>query len=395
MYGEWRLPRCAGILTTPTLRPDGTILAKPGYDEKTQLFLADPPAVEIPEAPAKEDAIAALRFLSALLFEFPYADKYSRAVHLSAILSAVGRGGFMSAPMHVTRSHESGSGKSYFNDILSGIATGRLCPVIAAGKTEEETEKRLGAALIRGQSVISIDNVNGELAGDFLCQAVERPFLYVRPLGRSELCLIEPRSTLFLATGNNLILSGDLTRRALIATLDPAVPDPEDRTFTREPAKDVVAERGKYIAAALTILRSYIAAGRPDKPNRLGSFETWSDTVRGALVWLGEGDPVETLKTARNEDPRRVALRDILHTWKDAAGTGVASERTTAKLIEMAEGKIELRDALLAVAGYSGRIESKALGYWLRNNHGKIIDGMRLTNDGKLSRPRWWIDFAG
>ncbi len=65
-------------------------------------------------------------------------------------------------------------------DLAAVIATGRRCPVIAAGKTEEETEKRLGALLRDAVPVVSIDNVNGELGGDMLCQLMERPLVRVR-----------------------------------------------------------------------------------------------------------------------------------------------------------------------------------------------------------------------
>jgi putative DNA primase/helicase len=51
---------------------------------------------------------------------------------------------------------------------------------MAAGRTEEETEKRLGAALLAWQPLISIDNVNGELGGDALCQIIERPVVEIR-----------------------------------------------------------------------------------------------------------------------------------------------------------------------------------------------------------------------
>ena len=34
--GQWRLPRIAGVITTPTLRPDGSLLSEPGYDPETQ-----------------------------------------------------------------------------------------------------------------------------------------------------------------------------------------------------------------------------------------------------------------------------------------------------------------------------------------------------------------------
>ena len=62
-------------------------------------------------------------------------------------------------------------------------------PVIAAGN-EEETAKRLTGVMLTGQPLISIDNVNGELKGDFLCQAIEQHFLDIRPLGRSDIVRI-------------------------------------------------------------------------------------------------------------------------------------------------------------------------------------------------------------
>jgi hypothetical protein len=40
--GEWRFRKLTGVITTPTLRPDGTILSEPGYDPATQLAVARP-----------------------------------------------------------------------------------------------------------------------------------------------------------------------------------------------------------------------------------------------------------------------------------------------------------------------------------------------------------------
>jgi hypothetical protein len=42
--GEWKFPVVAGVLSTPTMRPDGTILDRAGYDAATQLLLIEPPA---------------------------------------------------------------------------------------------------------------------------------------------------------------------------------------------------------------------------------------------------------------------------------------------------------------------------------------------------------------
>jgi Bifunctional DNA primase/polymerase, N-terminal len=70
---RWRLPHVTGIITTPTLRPDGSLLADPGYDPETELYLSPgfqiPP---IPEHPTKDQALAALKLLIDLLSEFSF-----------------------------------------------------------------------------------------------------------------------------------------------------------------------------------------------------------------------------------------------------------------------------------------------------------------------------------
>ena len=98
-------------------------------------------------------------------------------------MTPVLRGAIRNAQLHVARAPTAGTGKSYLIDISSTISTGRPCPVISAGKTEEETKKRLSSILLTGQPIASIDNLNGELDGDFLCQIIERPRVQVRIRG--------------------------------------------------------------------------------------------------------------------------------------------------------------------------------------------------------------------
>jgi class 3 adenylate cyclase len=72
--------------------------------------------------------------------------------------------------MFIVRAHTPGTGKSYPVDVISAIATGRLCPVITASRSEEEIEKRLGAVVLGGASIVSLDNCTHDLSGDLLCQ---------------------------------------------------------------------------------------------------------------------------------------------------------------------------------------------------------------------------------
>ncbi|MFQ3894590.1 hypothetical protein [Sphingobium sp. R-7] len=397
--GEWLFPVIAGVITTPTLRPDGTILMHPGYDQQTRLLLVEPPKLPpIPEKPTKDDAIEALRTLNTLLVDFPFVDQASHSVALSAILTPVSRGAVSVAPLHATTAPVPGAGKSYVIDIASCIGTGEPAPVIAAAPKEEETEKRLVAALIGGQAIISIDNVNGQLGGDLLCQMIERPVVQPRILGSSKLVKIESRATCF-ATGNNIQLVGDMTRRVVVCSLDPGVERPELRRFKSNPRQTVMANRGKYIAAALTIMRSYAVAGYPDPCPPLASFEDWSKIVRSALVWLGCDDPCSTMEAARDDDPVMSSLRSVFGSWHKAIGN---VWKTAAEMKQVAESRLfdslshpELNEALKEVAeDRRGDIGAKQLGKFLARHKGRVVNGLKLKSkdDGHANVKLWSID---
>ncbi len=436
--GDWNVPEIVGCISTPTLRPDGSLLTQQGFDPMTRLLLVEPPAmppfptaVSIPDcfnglsqdADAnfadhfkgladllrREDAKQALALLKTLLVEFPFVDKVSLAVALSGLITPVVRGAFPVTPMHVARAAIAGSGKSYLWDISAAISIGQLMPVMAAGANEEELEKRLGAALMNGQPLISVDNVNGELGGDALCQAIERPIVDVRVLGKSENTRIESRGTSIFCTGNNILLRGDLTRRALTCTLDPELERPELRQFENDPIAMILENRGKYVAACLTIVRAYILAGRPNRAPKLASFEGWSDTVRSALIWLGEEDPVSSMEVAREEDPERVELTDMINAWADEFRVGYAERKTLAEVIETAEETSQQTYAgseepdhpeLLSILQQVSKtrrgqqLNNLALGFWMRKNKGKIVGGRRFASQPSKrgDSASWWLE---
>jgi putative DNA primase/helicase len=423
--GDWHVPTIVGCLSCPTLRPDGSLLTEQGFDPTTRLLLVEPPPMppfpqdadanfasyfsSLADLLRRQDALQALALLKELLVEFPFVDNVSRAVALSGIITPITRGAYSVVPLHVARAAIAGSGKSFLWDIASAIAIGQLMPVMAAGASEEELEKRLGASLMAGQPLISIDNVNGELGGDALCQAIERPIVDVRILGKSETVRIESRGTSIYCTGNNVMLRGDLCRRAITTTLDPEMERPELRQFKRDPIATILENRGKYIAACLTIVRAYILAGRPDRAPKLASFEGWSDTVRSALIWLGEADPVISMETSYDEDPERVELADMITTWADEIKVGFSNRKTIAEVIEVAEetsqqtygGSMqpdhpELLSILQQVTKTKRglQLNSLALGYWLRRNKGKIADGKRFARQPSKrgDGASWWIE---
>lgn len=210
-----------------------------------------------------------------------------------------------------------------------------------------------------------------------------------------------PTTITVMATGNNLVIDGDLVRRALICRLDAEMERPELREFNFSPIQTVTDNRAALVSAGLTIMRAYIAAGRPHQGPPLGSFEDWCRMVRDPLLWLGEADPTSTMERVRANDSKLRNLAVVLREWEASIGT----ERiTTSALIDRAleqhpgyrdaHGFIhpELREALLAVAAEKGGgLSATRLGYWLRANVGKVSGGRRVVRDDEgLHSGRAW-----
>jgi putative DNA primase/helicase len=399
MIGSWPFPPLYGVSGTPTLRPDGSVLATAGYDPATGLVLFDPPPMPpIPDRPTMRDALDALALLDGLLIEFPFANVASRSVAISMLMTPVLRGALAPAvPMHCITAPEAGTGKSYLQDIACYIAVGDRCAVLSVANEAAETEKRLIGAALTQQSIIALDNVSELLMGDFLCQVTERPLLQVRPLGTSDLIRIANTFTVF-ANGNNLTIGADQVRRTVQCALDANMETPEGRAFRANPIAMIRADRGKYVAACLTIARAYIAAGRPGRLPPSASYEGWSDTVRSALVWLNWPDPVETVASVRVQDPRRQARVAVFTAWATELQQGIGYR--TGELIALAEqyaggkrARPALWDALYSIAaprsGYQ-TIDPTALGVWLRDNKDTVAAGHKLTVDySDTRRPRW------
>jgi putative DNA primase/helicase len=86
------------------------------------------------------------------------------------------------------------------------IAAGHECPVISQGTNETEMEKRLGAAFITGDRMVSIDNCAHPLGGQLVCQVLTQLLVKVRVLGLSKMVTV-PNAATYFATGNNLTSS--------------------------------------------------------------------------------------------------------------------------------------------------------------------------------------------
>lgn len=174
--------------------------------------------------------------------------------------------------------------------------------------------------MLSGDPLVSLDNINGVLRSDLLCQAITAPAVKVRRLGASDPIEVSNVATWF-ANGNNLNLAGDVARRSILCRLDPGMERPEERVFSFDPVAVALDSRSEYVSAVLTLVKAFILAGSPDpglKP--FGSFETWCRMVRDPLVWVGCPDPCESREEILEADPDAAQLRALVLALNDRFG---------------------------------------------------------------------------
>lgn len=379
--GEWKAPILVGVVSCPTMRSDGTILQEPGYDAVSGL-LYDPAGIEfppVPDSPTQEQAKAALEVLYGPFREYQFPTRADRAVLLSACLTAVIRRNLPSAPLFAVDAPIAGSGKTLLCETVGIIAAGYKPTIISQGKTPEEDEKRLSSVLMAGDAVLVIDNCERPLGGDTLCSMLTQEIIASRVLGRSEVKRM-PTNALVMATGNNLEVVGDLGRRTLVCRIDTGKERPDQEPHGFSPADMALQARPELVIAALTVLRAYVVAGRPNTMTAMGSFENWN-IVREALVWLGEDDPTVTRERVIADDPKKGDLAELLDLWAEALGGRPVTLSEIAEEARLAGGPIADLHQALAGRTLKGVFNTRSVGRYLLRQKDRVVGGRVLRCD--------------
>jgi hypothetical protein len=329
---DWRFPILNGMVQTPTMRLDGSIVSVEGYDEQTGL-LFDFGGVKfgtVPEHPTFEDAKAALQRIKWLLAGFAFVpdegskQSSSLSAALALLLTTVVRRILQTSPLFLLSAAKPGEGKTLLAELNGIIATGKIPPHISYGGDDVENEKRMTSVLYRGDSLVNLDNVTVQIGGDFINSMLTQELVNARLLGGNEFVDL-PTNLAMTATGVNLAIRSDMNRRALRAYMDSGVPRPEERTNFADvingvdKLKDYArANRAQYVIDLLTVLRAFKVSGATiDVKTAWGSFEQWSNIIRKPLIWLGEPDPCDTRAEVREDDPVAETNKALVMAWRD------------------------------------------------------------------------------
>ncbi len=407
-HGSRNFRKLTAVTTAPTLRPDGSALDEPGHDSATGLMYVTTDAypLAVPSAPTVEQALDALAKLWHPIRLFPFADEVAIGVTLAAMLAACLRPALPTCPATGFDAPAAGTGKTLLAKCIGALATGGDVAVLPPTNEEDECRKRLFAALRGGSKVLLWDNVREPLGNSVIDSFLTSSLFADRVLGVSENVEL-PNRSLFLVSGNNLVLTGDTHRRILLARLDAQIEAPFKREFAFDPLTEVCNNRQALVVAALTVIRAYIAAGRPKvAKGRIASFELWDDLVRQPLCWLRErmmesgrdlkdlpmfDDPADSIDHAASENPETSKLAALLNAWIATFGTTPTSPaQAITKAYEEFGAQPVLFDALDEIAVQNSKLNVRILGRWLERHAGQLCTGLRLVLANKTNGLKRW-----
>ncbi|HOE43148.1 MAG TPA: hypothetical protein PLB25_16185 [Rhodoferax sp.] len=389
-----QLPVLNGLTRQPFLRPDGSLCTNSGYDSATGLYgVFDANDFDVPEMPSRRQAEEALTLLQGLLNEFSFASESDQSAALAAMLTAAIRSSFAAALMFHVRAPQIASGKTYLCEIITAFASPQPGSPIGFPNSNDECSKLLVAELLCSPAVIEFDNLTSDIKPyKSLCTALTSGRMKGRILGVSDMAKVGTR-TLFLSSGNNVGPVADMARRCVTIHLDPKCEVPATRTYKNPNLiAEVLRARGRYVSAALTIVRAWITAGRPTtecKP--VNSFGEWTALCRQPLLWLNQPDPATSVFNGMAEDPENEITGQFLGSWFALFGDKAMLVRDAISHSgHLSQDAEEFKEVMYEVAGERGKINSRKAGHWMKRHEGRVVNGLRLTRCPKTRNVESW-----
>jgi hypothetical protein len=386
------LPHLKGVARQPYF--DGELVTEAGYNVNTKLFgVFDSRKYNIPAVPTEEAAKAAMTLVENLIDEFHFAKPVDKSAALSAIFTATTRTALDFAPAFHIKASTYGVGKSLLCAVVATFASASGSNRVSYPTTSEEATKIILSLLLTNPAVIEFDDLDNDLIPHNIIKSVLTSDTYAgRILGYSKTASVSTR-TLFLSSGNNVDPVRDLIRRVVTVNLDAGVETPATMTYKKDPLEMIHQNRELYVSAVLTVIAGWIAAGSPkaDVKNIATYGGNWSNFCRHPLMWLGLPDPATPLFEQMANDPDAKKLFNVMSAWYRRFGSKSTQVRQVTNAF-VNGGSTDLYDAICEFpVEERGSINPSKLGWMLKRNANKIVNGYKLEKVEESERIAWRV----
>src|SRR5580704_15280623 len=160
--GEWGGVRpLVSVATAPCLKPDGTIMQSPGYDQDTAtLYWPSESYASVSDSPTRDDAQRALGTLREIICDFPFAKPEHESAWLAGLLTMFARPAIDGpCPLFAVDATTRGTGKSRLVDAAVRLATGYDAPRTSMPEDDDEMRKRITSLMLEGDAAVCLDNI--------------------------------------------------------------------------------------------------------------------------------------------------------------------------------------------------------------------------------------------
>ncbi|MEU5154518.1 bifunctional DNA primase/polymerase [Glycomyces sp. NPDC021274] len=360
-----------GVVHTPIVRPDGTILAEPGYDAATgMLYLPDPNLIGMLKPKAKPGSKAvesAKRGIEQLIREFEFETPNYRINYIGALLTPILRA--ITPPPYKLFALDApvkGTGKTTAANVIRYIHGGVFRTEMP--ENAAELRKQITSILdVTTAPVVIIDNVTGMIRSSVLAGLLTSDQWDDRELGKSRYIQAK-NDRIWIATGNNVQFGGDLPRRVFWCRLNANHPQPWKRTFDSDILSMVQQRRADFVWCLLTLVSHWVAEGMQVAPINT-AYSGWTNTVNAILQtagYEGEFDAPDSIRQER--DPQEEEWYAFIAAVRERFG---GNGWTAKHVLEMVDDNDFPRESLPGDlpqrAGYRATDLVRTLGNWLKN----------------------------
>ncbi|MGQ4514249.1 bifunctional DNA primase/polymerase [Streptomyces sp. DW26H14] len=386
---DWPLPPLRGVVTSPVIRPDGSLLDSVGYDRTTGLYLH--PRVPLrrlaPQVTTDSLAKAKEIILGQMLADFPWQADSDRAHFLGALLTPILRPYFYGpTPMFIITATAPGSGKSLLQSIFK---TTYGTAETAWPENDTELRKSITTQLYTtGQPVVVLDNLptGHVIKSPVLSSLLTAEHWGDRVLGATA-SVTMPNNRLWIVTGNALRTGGDNGRRSMWVRLDPDCPDPDQRDNFRvgDLRPWLRANASTVVAALVTLVRAWLAAGATRETVRKGDYSEWASILAGLLAYLGVPGWLADRNEQHDQDDEEAEWVGLLTMWRGKFGTEPA---TTGQVIAALPDHIPRHPK-------TGELPApNVLGAWLKSRAGRYFGTHKIVKvwDSHRCQNLWRVD---
>jgi hypothetical protein len=399
-----RLLPYRGMAGAPLLRPDGTLLQKPGYDQATGLYLASKVSLDpVPDRPtARQVESAQAFFLDQFLRDFCWVGEADRANYLAVLATPILRWYLRTLiPFVVFTATMPSSGKTILTSGPGLLYGQRVLTWPDGNDADNELRKVITSVLADPVGAVIFDNLaeGTVIKSPVLARLLTERNWADRLLGGNATANYA-NDRLWCATGNNLRLGGDMVTRTVLIALDPNTPHPEERGADFAiPGLDQwildPANQRKVLWHLLILILDWINNEAPrDETLTMRQFTPWARALGGFLNHHGIKRFLGNTESTRNIDEDSAIWEAFLAKFHELHDSAWLTTHELHADADTPPGQLDKWDGLFITDG-RGRLPAEiSLGRRLGGQVGRWRNSyvLRCAKDSHTKTNRWRVE---